>query len=100
MNKRGNLQFNRVAITAFVICALVGFTLTAITKGPRAARDWNSGRALSAECDQGGKAVGRRWRFCGVGHYVGLRGPGIFFIVPVLETLSPYVDQRVRVRRV
>ncbi|MGZ5127878.1 MAG: slipin family protein [Burkholderiales bacterium] len=35
-----------------------------------------------------------------LGHYVGLRGPGIFFIVPVLETLSPFVDQRVRVTSV
>jgi len=35
-----------------------------------------------------------------LGHYVGLRGPGIFFIVPVLEALSPFVDQRVRVTSV
>jgi len=32
-----------------------------------------------------------------LGRYVGLRGPGIFHIVPVIETLSPFVDQRVRV---
>jgi regulator of protease activity HflC (stomatin/prohibitin superfamily) len=35
-----------------------------------------------------------------MGHYVGLRGPGMFLIVPVLEVLSPYVDQRVRVANV
>src|SRR6202165_1587414 len=35
-----------------------------------------------------------------LGRYVGLRGPGLFHIVPVLETLSPYVDQRVRVASV
>jgi regulator of protease activity HflC (stomatin/prohibitin superfamily) len=35
-----------------------------------------------------------------LGHYVGLRGPGIFHIVPIVETLSPYVDQRVRVASV
>ena len=35
-----------------------------------------------------------------LGHYVGLRGPGMFFIVPVVETLSRYVDQRVRVTSV
>ena len=34
------------------------------------------------------------------GRYVGLRGPGLFFIVPMLETLSPFVDQRVRVASV
>lgn len=35
-----------------------------------------------------------------LGRYVGLRGPGLFFIVPVLETVSPHVDQRVRVASV
>ena len=35
-----------------------------------------------------------------LGRYVGLRGPGIFHIVPVFETLSSYVDQRVRVHSV
>jgi regulator of protease activity HflC (stomatin/prohibitin superfamily) len=35
-----------------------------------------------------------------LGKYRGLRGPGLFHIVPVVETLSPYVDQRVRVANV
>jgi len=35
-----------------------------------------------------------------LGRYVGLRGPGLFHIIPVIETLSPYVDQRVRVASV
>jgi regulator of protease activity HflC (stomatin/prohibitin superfamily) len=35
------------------------------------------------------------------GRYRGLRGPGVFLIiVPILETLSRYVDQRVRVTTV
>jgi regulator of protease activity HflC (stomatin/prohibitin superfamily) len=35
-----------------------------------------------------------------LGRYVGLRGPGLFFIAPILESISPYVDQRVRVANV
>jgi len=35
-----------------------------------------------------------------LGRYVGLRGPGLFHIIPVIETISPYVDQRVRVANV
>ena len=35
-----------------------------------------------------------------LGRYVGLRGPGFFHIVPVVETISPIVDQRVRVHSV
>jgi regulator of protease activity HflC (stomatin/prohibitin superfamily) len=34
------------------------------------------------------------------GKYRGLRGPGAFLIVPVVDTLSRYVDQRVRVTTV
>ena len=34
------------------------------------------------------------------GRYRGLRGPGLFLIVPVMDTLSRFVDQRVRVATV
>jgi regulator of protease activity HflC (stomatin/prohibitin superfamily) len=34
------------------------------------------------------------------GRYRGLRGPGLFFIIPIVDTLSRYVDQRVRVHSV
>jgi regulator of protease activity HflC (stomatin/prohibitin superfamily) len=34
------------------------------------------------------------------GRYIGLRGPGVFMIVPVIDTLSKFVDQRVRVTTV
>ena len=36
-------------------------------------------------------------RFC---RYRGVRGPGLFLIIPIVETLSRYVDQRVRVTTV
>ena len=35
-----------------------------------------------------------------MGRYAGLRGPGIFHIIPIIDTLSPVVDQRVRVSNV
>jgi len=35
-----------------------------------------------------------------LGRYVGLRGPGWFHVIPVVDTLSRYVDQRVRVASV
>ncbi len=34
------------------------------------------------------------------GKYRGLRGPGLFFMVPVIDSLSRYIDQRVRVSTV
>src|SRR5579871_514902 len=44
--------------------------------------------------------VAEQWQKAAVlrlGRYIGLRGPGIFFIIPVIDTISLYVDQRVRV---
>jgi regulator of protease activity HflC (stomatin/prohibitin superfamily) len=35
-----------------------------------------------------------------LGRYVGLRGPGIFHVIPIVDRLSRYVDQRVRVANV
>jgi regulator of protease activity HflC (stomatin/prohibitin superfamily) len=35
-----------------------------------------------------------------LGRYLGLRGPGMVFIIPVVDTLSQFVDQRVRVTSV
>src|SRR5579863_6654199 len=99
MNKRVNLQYNRVAVTAFVICVLCGFLLSAMTKGPV---PLSIGILVGVYLLHAIKVI-RQWEkvaLLRVGHYVGLRGPGIFFIVPVLEVLSPYVDQRVRVTSV
>ncbi len=44
--------------------------------------------------------VAEQWQKAAVlrmGRYVGLRGPGLFVIVPVIDSVSQYVDQRVRV---
>ncbi len=35
-----------------------------------------------------------------LGRFIGLRGPGIFHVIPVMDRLSRYVDQRVRVSSV
>src|SRR6478609_418177 len=32
-----------------------------------------------------------------LGRYRGLRGPGLFHIIPVIDTMSKFVDQRIRV---
>ncbi len=44
--------------------------------------------------------VAAQWEKCAVlrfGKYRGLRGPGLFFIIPIVDTISSYVDQRIRV---
>jgi regulator of protease activity HflC (stomatin/prohibitin superfamily) len=34
------------------------------------------------------------------GRFIGLRGPGLFYMIPIVDRLSRYVDQRVRVANV
>jgi hypothetical protein len=44
--------------------------------------------------------VAAQWQKAAVlrlGRYRGLRGPGLFYIIPVVDSVSQYVDQRVRV---
>ena len=53
-----------------------------------------SGLLASAICiaDQWERAVVLR-----MGKYKGLKGPGPFMIIPIIDTVSGYIDQRVRV---
>jgi regulator of protease activity HflC (stomatin/prohibitin superfamily) len=99
MSRNGNLQFNGVAVTAFLICVVTGFTLSATSRTPAPLL---IGSVIGLYLLTAIKVI-RQWEkvaLLRLGHYVGLRGPGIFFIVPVLETLSPFIDQRVRVTSV
>ena len=99
MTRTGNLQYNRVAVTAFVICLVAGVLLSMATKGPM---PLYVGILIGLYLLHAIKVV-QQWEkvaLLRMGHYVGLRGPGMILIVPVLEVLSPYVDQRVRVASV
>jgi len=53
---------------------------------------WLAARSLKV-AEQWERAVVLRF-----GAFRGLRGPGIFFIVPILEYISHHVDQRIRAR--
>jgi regulator of protease activity HflC (stomatin/prohibitin superfamily) len=92
-------QISGIGRALFVICVLVGAIVTASTKHPAGII---TGAALGIYLMFSIKVV-QQWEKVAVlrlGRYVGLRGPGIFHIVPIVETLSAYVDQRVRVANV
>ena len=89
-------DFNTVAITVFLI--LVG--LGAVFYSAKLLNDfvlagWIVISFLISSsfkiADQWEKAVVLR-----MGKFVGLRGPGLFFIIPILDRISTYTDQRVR----
>jgi regulator of protease activity HflC (stomatin/prohibitin superfamily) len=90
---------NGVALLLFVVCVLAG-----IAAGQATHQQWPlfSGLLVGFYFLFAIKVV-RQWEKVAVlrlGRYVGLRGPGLCHIVPIFETLSPYVDQRIRVASV
>jgi regulator of protease activity HflC (stomatin/prohibitin superfamily) len=99
MTKMGFVQINGVAVTAFVLSFVVGALLSRTIHHPAPII---VGSLLGLYLLYAIKVV-EQWErvaLLRLGRYVGLRGPGIFHIVPVVDTLSPFVDQRIRVASV
>jgi regulator of protease activity HflC (stomatin/prohibitin superfamily) len=97
--KVGNANTNGVAVAAFLVFIAAGGASSAVTQRPAPVV---AGALVGLYLLFAIKVV-RQWEKAvklRVGHYVGLRGPGMFLIVPVLENLSTTVDQRVRVTSV
>ena len=92
-------QISGIGKSLFVICLLAGAIITAAIHHPAGII---AGGVLGLYLMFSLKVV-QQWEKVAVlrlGRYVGLRGPGLFHIVPIVETLSAYVDQRVRVANV
>ena len=92
-------EVNGVALLLFFVSALAGAAVSQRTHQP----GWTVFGILVGAYFLFAIKIVRQWEKVAVlrlGRYVGLRGPGMCHIVPILETLSPYVDQRVRVSSV
>jgi regulator of protease activity HflC (stomatin/prohibitin superfamily) len=99
MRKFQMQEINGVALLLFTICLLAGI---AVAQAAHERAYAVSGALVGLYFLFAIKIV-RQWEKVAVlrlGRYVGLRGPGLCHIVPIVETLSPYVDQRVRVASV
>ena len=92
-------QFSSLRLTIFVICVAVGAGGWAITN------NWAPlaiGAVIGLYLLYAIRVV-RQWEKVAVlrfGRYIGLREPGMFFMIPVVDTLSQVIDQRVRVTSV
>jgi regulator of protease activity HflC (stomatin/prohibitin superfamily) len=92
-------EFNGVAILLFVVSLLAGVAAAQDTHQ----KAYGIAGVLVGLYFLFAVKIVRQWEKVAVlrlGRYVGLRGPGICHIIPIIETLSPYVDQRVRVASV
>ena len=95
------LQFrmSSVGVALFVGCFAAGAAVTALTGSP-----WAIFAGILVGfyflfairmADQGERVAILRF-----GKYIGLRGPGLFHMIPIVDSLSRFVDQRVRVASV
>jgi regulator of protease activity HflC (stomatin/prohibitin superfamily) len=92
-------EVSGIALLLFVISIVIGLAVTRSVHNPAPAV---FGVLVGVYFLFAIKVV-RQWEKVAVlrlGRYVGLRGPGLCHIIPIVETLSPYVDQRVRVASV
>ena len=96
---QNRMRLSSVGVTLLVVSSVAGGVVTAVTESRlplligvlvglyflfsiRVADQWEKVAVL---------------RF---GRFIGLRGPGLFYMIPVVDSLSRYVDQRVRVANV
>ncbi len=91
-----NQYVNPVGSFVFVVCAIAGGAATVKFDSPL---PLVLGLLIGTFFLFGIK-VASQWEKAAVlrfGKYTGLRGPGLFFIIPIVDSVSQFVDQRVRV---
>jgi regulator of protease activity HflC (stomatin/prohibitin superfamily) len=92
----GPQRLSRIGVALFILCTAVGAGASALAAHPAplvAGVLVGCYLAFAIKvADQWEKAIVLR-----LGRYRGLRGPGLFVIVPVVDAVSGFVDQRVRV---
>jgi regulator of protease activity HflC (stomatin/prohibitin superfamily) len=96
---QNQMRLSSVGVSLFVFSLVVGAYITTVTHRQAAV---TIGTLVGLYClfsirvaDQWEKVAVLRF-----GRFTGLRGPGIFHMIPIIDRLSRYVDQRVRVTNV
>jgi regulator of protease activity HflC (stomatin/prohibitin superfamily) len=92
-------RISRIGLALCIVCFAAGAGLAAAVQNPLPLL---AGILTGLYClfairmaDQWEKVAVLRF-----GRYIGLRGPGLYHIIPVVDSISRYVDQRVRVANV
>jgi len=99
IGKTLDVDISGPGIAAFVVSLACGLAGSKVTNSPV---PLIAGLAIGVYLLFSIKVV-QQWQRVAIlrfGKYRGLRGPGIFLIVPIMDTLSRFVDQRVRVATV
>src|SRR5216117_4126993 len=91
---RSQSRANVVAVFIFLVSIVIGVVLTAGSQNP----GWLIISVLAGLFLSQSPKIAKQWERAIVlrlGKYTGLRGPGLFWITPFVETISIYIDQRV-----
>jgi regulator of protease activity HflC (stomatin/prohibitin superfamily) len=97
--KNDPMKLSSVGVALFVICFLSGLAVSLLPRSPAGAIVGGLAGLYFLYAIR----IADQWEKVAVlrfGRYIGLRGPGLFHIIPVVDSLSRFVDQRVRVASV
>jgi regulator of protease activity HflC (stomatin/prohibitin superfamily) len=94
-------HINGISVAALVLCVVAGIlAAVALSNRPAAAITALLGFKLLGLFLLFALKIARQWERAVVlrlGKFVGLRGPGLFLVIPIVETVSHLIDQRMRV---
>jgi len=94
-----DMRLSGVGVTLCIVCVAVGAVMSGLLQNPAPAVVG----ALAGLYLLFSLRIADQWEKVAVlrfGKYAGLRGPGLFHMIPVVDKLSKYVDQRVQVSSV
>ncbi len=88
------VRANVVSVAILLLSLLIGILVTASTQKPLWLVAWILFGVFMSQSPK----IAKQWERAVVlrlGKYTGLRGPGLFWITPFVETIPIYIDQRV-----
>jgi regulator of protease activity HflC (stomatin/prohibitin superfamily) len=91
---RSQGRVNVVSVFILLVAVVIGLVMTTAAQNPGWLLVWAVLGIILAQSPK----IAKQWERAVVlrlGRYTGLRGPGLFWITPFLETVSIYIDQRV-----
>ena len=91
---RSQGRVNVVSVFILLVAIVIGVVMTAAAQNPGWLLVWTLLGVILAQSPK----IAKQWERAVVlrlGRYTGLRGPGLFWITPFIETVSIYIDQRV-----
>src|SRR3954467_12258968 len=91
---RSQGRVNVVAFAILLFSVVLGILLTATTQNPAWLIIWVLVGIVFSQSPR----IAKQWERAVVlrlGQYTGLKGPGLFWVIPFIDTISSWVDQRV-----